>query len=93
MASEEYGAKIRGRLLGLAHNRRGRSVTVKIHTNPEVPMTTTAFTPLVGSLEELGAALRTYADEGISHVQLWIEPNTPAGIAALAPVLQWLDDG
>jgi probable F420-dependent oxidoreductase len=68
-----------------------RSATVKIHTIPEVPLTTTAFTPLVGSPEELGAALRAYADEGISHVQLWIEPNTPAGIAAFAPVLEDLD--
>jgi alkanesulfonate monooxygenase SsuD/methylene tetrahydromethanopterin reductase-like flavin-dependent oxidoreductase (luciferase family) len=68
-----------------------RSAAVKIHTIPEVPLTTTAYTPLVGSPEELAAALRAYADEGISHVQLWIEPNTPAGIAAFAPVLERLD--
>jgi alkanesulfonate monooxygenase SsuD/methylene tetrahydromethanopterin reductase-like flavin-dependent oxidoreductase (luciferase family) len=68
-----------------------RSAAVKIHTIPEVPLTTTAYTPLVGSPEELGATLRAYADAGISHVQLWIEPNTPAGIAAFAPVLEQLD--
>ena len=67
------------------------SATVKIHTIPDVPLTTTAYTPLVGSPEELSAAPRAYAAEGISHVQLWIEPNTPAGIAAFAPVLKWLD--
>jgi alkanesulfonate monooxygenase SsuD/methylene tetrahydromethanopterin reductase-like flavin-dependent oxidoreductase (luciferase family) len=70
-----------------------RSATVKIHTIPDVPLTSTAFTPLVGSLEELSAALRAYAAEGISHVQLWIEPNTPAGIAAFAPVLEDLNRG
>jgi hypothetical protein len=47
--------------------------------------------PLWGTPEELTTALRTYADEGISHVQLWIEPTTPAGIAAFAPVLELLD--
>ena len=70
-----------------------RSAAVKIHTIPEVPLTTTAYTPLVGSPEALAAALRAFADEGISHVQLWIEPNTPAGIAAFAPVLELLDCG
>jgi hypothetical protein len=47
--------------------------------------------PLWGTPDELATALRTYADEDISHVQLWIEPNTPAGIAAFAPVLEFLD--
>jgi alkanesulfonate monooxygenase SsuD/methylene tetrahydromethanopterin reductase-like flavin-dependent oxidoreductase (luciferase family) len=70
-----------------------RSATAKIHTIPKVPLTTTAYTRLVGSPEELSAALRAYAAEGISHVQLWIEPNTPAGIAAFAPVLERLDCG
>ena len=67
-----------------------RSAAVKIYTIPEVPLTTTAYTPLVGSPEEPTTALRACADEGISHVQLWIEPNTPAGIAAFVPVLEVL---
>jgi len=29
----------------------------------------------------------------MAHVQLWIEPATPAGIAAFAPVLQLLGQG
>ena len=29
---------------------------------------------------------------GITHVQLWIEPNTIAGIEAFAPVLDLLDN-
>jgi alkanesulfonate monooxygenase SsuD/methylene tetrahydromethanopterin reductase-like flavin-dependent oxidoreductase (luciferase family) len=30
--------------------------------------------------EELAAHLASYADAGISHVQLMLDPNTPAGI-------------
>jgi alkanesulfonate monooxygenase SsuD/methylene tetrahydromethanopterin reductase-like flavin-dependent oxidoreductase (luciferase family) len=70
-----------------------RSATVLVHTLPEVPLTTAAHVPLRGTPEELAATLRVYADEGISHVQLWIEPVTPAGIAAFAPVLELLDRG
>jgi hypothetical protein len=46
-----------------------------------------------GSTEELAAFLRRYADAGIAHVQVWLAPNTPAGIEAFAPVLQLLDRG
>jgi len=44
-----------------------------------------------GSPEELADALRTYASEGISHVQVWLEPATLAGIEAFAPTLDLLD--
>jgi probable F420-dependent oxidoreductase len=70
-----------------------RSCGVMVHTIPEVPLTTDAFTPLRGTPEELTAELRAYAAEGIDHIQLWIEPITPAGIAAFAPVLALLDRG
>ncbi|MBA3379373.1 MAG: LLM class flavin-dependent oxidoreductase [Chloroflexia bacterium] len=48
-------------------------------------------TALKGSPEELAQALRTYAKEGISHVQVWLEPATLAGIEAFAPTLELLD--
>jgi len=41
--------------------------------------------------EELAGHLRAYAAVGISHVQLWLEPNTIAGIDAFRPVLELLD--
>jgi alkanesulfonate monooxygenase SsuD/methylene tetrahydromethanopterin reductase-like flavin-dependent oxidoreductase (luciferase family) len=49
--------------------------------------------PLTGLPETMAAELRAYAAAGISHVQLWINPTTSAGIAAFAPVLEILDRG
>ena len=42
---------------------------------------------------EIAAGLREYADAGVSHIQIWLEPNTPAGIEAFARVLEELDGG
>jgi alkanesulfonate monooxygenase SsuD/methylene tetrahydromethanopterin reductase-like flavin-dependent oxidoreductase (luciferase family) len=49
--------------------------------------------PLVGTAEQLAAAFRAYAAEGISHLQVWVNPSTVAGIDQLAPVLEALDRG
>ncbi len=48
---------------------------------------------LSGSTEELATVLLAYADAGIGHVQVWLEPNTVAGVEAFAPVLEVLDRG
>jgi alkanesulfonate monooxygenase SsuD/methylene tetrahydromethanopterin reductase-like flavin-dependent oxidoreductase (luciferase family) len=47
--------------------------------------------PLVGSPEELAEVFRDFAREGIGHVQLLLNPNTEAGLEALAPTLELLD--
>jgi hypothetical protein len=47
--------------------------------------------PLTGSPAEIADGLRAHANAGLSNVQVWLEPNTPAGIAAFAPVLEELD--
>jgi alkanesulfonate monooxygenase SsuD/methylene tetrahydromethanopterin reductase-like flavin-dependent oxidoreductase (luciferase family) len=49
--------------------------------------------PQSGSAEQLAAVFRAYADEGISHLQVWVNPTTVAGIEQLAPVLEALDRG
>jgi alkanesulfonate monooxygenase SsuD/methylene tetrahydromethanopterin reductase-like flavin-dependent oxidoreductase (luciferase family) len=49
--------------------------------------------PAAGTPEELAERLRDFARAGISHVQLWLEPNTMAGIDAFLPVLELLDRG
>jgi probable F420-dependent oxidoreductase len=46
---------------------------------------------LRGSPEELATSLRAFADEGISHVQLVIDPITVSSIEHLAPALRALD--
>jgi probable F420-dependent oxidoreductase len=43
--------------------------------------------------EELAAHLRTYAEAGISHVQLMLDPNTRAGMEWAARSLELLDRG
>lgn len=47
--------------------------------------------PLQGSPDEIAEALRAYAREGVSHLQLVIDPITEGSIEALAPVLEKLD--
>ena len=47
--------------------------------------------PLSGSTAEIAAALRGFARAGIAHIQLIHAPNSAAGIAAMAPVLEELD--
>ena len=39
----------------------------------------------------IAAMVRGYADEGISHVMLWLDPSSPAGIDAFKPALALLD--
>jgi hypothetical protein len=46
---------------------------------------------LTGSPEELAKSLRAIAADGMTHVQVWLEPNTLAGIEAFAPTLELLD--
>jgi probable F420-dependent oxidoreductase len=47
--------------------------------------------PLRGSPLELATALRAFASQGISHVQLVVDPITIPSIEGLAPVLEALD--
>jgi alkanesulfonate monooxygenase SsuD/methylene tetrahydromethanopterin reductase-like flavin-dependent oxidoreductase (luciferase family) len=48
---------------------------------------------LSGTPEEIATALRAYAAEGITHLQVWLEPNTLAGLEAFAAVVEQLDKG
>jgi alkanesulfonate monooxygenase SsuD/methylene tetrahydromethanopterin reductase-like flavin-dependent oxidoreductase (luciferase family) len=49
--------------------------------------------PLTGPAAQIAAGLRAYAAQGIGHVQLVLDPIDEASIAALAPVLEALDEG
>jgi len=43
------------------------------------------------SPEEIAETLRSYARAGLSHVQLWLVPNTLASLEWFKPVLDLLD--
>lgn len=47
-----------------------------------------AAEPLSGSAEEIAAGLRAFADEGISHIQAYLVPNTIQSVEAFAGVLE-----
>lgn len=47
--------------------------------------------PVSGTPESVAGVLRDFAAAGIGHVQLIIDPVTPSGVEALAPVLEALD--
>jgi probable F420-dependent oxidoreductase len=49
--------------------------------------------PLSGEPEAMAEALRAFADIGISHVQLVMDPITTESIEVFAPVLEILDRG
>ena len=49
-----------------------------------------ASKPMTGSPEELAAMLDAYSDEGISHVQAWIDPSDLRGLDWFAGVLEAL---
>jgi alkanesulfonate monooxygenase SsuD/methylene tetrahydromethanopterin reductase-like flavin-dependent oxidoreductase (luciferase family) len=72
----------------------GRTAAVLLHVSPEALSLKTVelgdAPALTGTPEDLAAALRAYADAGITHVQLALEPCTPAGLEAFAPVLTHL---
>ena len=54
-----------------------RSLTIQVaQPGQEVP----GSDPMTGSPEELAASLRALADEGISHVQIFLMPTTPATV-------------
>jgi len=48
---------------------------------------------LSGSPEEMAAVLRQFADAGIAHIQVILDPNTLAAIEEFAPALEILDRG
>lgn len=49
--------------------------------------------PLSGSTDRIADELRAYADQGIAHVQLVVDPIDRTAIEALAPVLAALERG
>lgn len=73
----------------------GRTAGVFVQMPGAAPTSTPPhweFSPLGGDPAELAANLRAYSDEGVSHLILWLEPNTLESIEAFAPVLEAIGD-
>ena len=68
----------------------GRTASVRVAMLGELPP---FGEPIQGGPEEVAAALRAFAGEGVSHVQVWLTPNTLGAVEAFAPVLELLDRG
>jgi alkanesulfonate monooxygenase SsuD/methylene tetrahydromethanopterin reductase-like flavin-dependent oxidoreductase (luciferase family) len=50
--------------------------------------------PLTGDPAELASAIRAYQTRGrVDHLIVWLDPTSPAGVEAFAPVLAALDAG
>ena len=67
-----------------------RTAALKIEVAPHAP-SQMSTEPITGGPEVIAQTLRDYAAIGISHAQVWLEPNTLDGIAAFAPALALLD--
>lgn len=61
--------------------------------SPAVREYRAARAPICDTTDAMADRLRRLAEAGISHVQLWLEPNTMAGIDEFRPVLELLDQG
>lgn len=76
---------------------RTASVLIDFINRPDVPPSPdrpfATPTPITGSPEEMAAQLRAFADEGISHIQVWTNPRTVEGVARMGPVMEALDRG
>jgi alkanesulfonate monooxygenase SsuD/methylene tetrahydromethanopterin reductase-like flavin-dependent oxidoreductase (luciferase family) len=66
------------------------SIIVDQSGRHEVPasMDPDTAVPLTGSAEEIAAGLQAFADEGISHIQVYLVPNTLESIERFQKVLE-----
>jgi len=68
-----------------------RSVSVQIDYPGARPNRDLTARPLTGDPDTLAEAMRSFAREGIGHVQIVLNPNTLASIERFSPVLEMLD--
>ena len=71
---------------------RTASIILDQSGRDEVPasMDPDTATPLTGSTEEIAAGLQAFADQGISHLQIYLVPNTLETLERFHKVLQAL---
>jgi alkanesulfonate monooxygenase SsuD/methylene tetrahydromethanopterin reductase-like flavin-dependent oxidoreductase (luciferase family) len=71
----------------------GRTASVVINLPMAQRQGDQSETSADGQHEKIAHLLRAYAQEGLSHVRLWLVPNTIAALEWFAPVLALLDQG
>ena len=69
-----------------------RTASVLVAVGPDRP-SPPDVTPLSGTPAQIAAGLRAYADVGVSHLQVRLQPNIPASWERFGPVLAELDRG
>jgi alkanesulfonate monooxygenase SsuD/methylene tetrahydromethanopterin reductase-like flavin-dependent oxidoreductase (luciferase family) len=72
-------------------------IQVDLHNDTRPPMQPRQWLmapwPLTGPHEELAEQIRAFTAARVSHLIVWIDPVSVAGIEAFAPVLELLDAG
>jgi probable F420-dependent oxidoreductase len=76
------------RTFGVLAAPTGLTTPPRGSARPDAPVT-----PITGSPAEMAETLRGFAREGVSEVQVYLNPTSPAGVEAFAPVLAELDRG
>lgn len=77
----------------------GRAIGIQVdllnesRAAPQPRQFTMAPWPLAGAPEELANQIRAYTAARVTHMMVWIDPVSVAGIEAFAPVLAALDAG
>lgn len=72
----------------------GRTIGIMVDQRPEhqrTPYTGAGAQPLTGTPEEIAAAIRAFAAQGVSHLQIATVIQGVPGVEAFAPVLELLD--
>jgi alkanesulfonate monooxygenase SsuD/methylene tetrahydromethanopterin reductase-like flavin-dependent oxidoreductase (luciferase family) len=69
-----------------------RTAAVNVDVFPISP-SPKSIAPLTGTPEELADQLRAHAAIGITHLQVWPEPNSSRGLERFARVLEAIDRG
>jgi alkanesulfonate monooxygenase SsuD/methylene tetrahydromethanopterin reductase-like flavin-dependent oxidoreductase (luciferase family) len=72
---------------------RTAAVLVSMGDTPGRARVPASVVPIRGTASDIAASLREIHDVGIGHIQLVLDPITPATVAALAPVVQALRTG
>ena len=67
-----------------------KTATTLVAIGPEGPAPQ-GVTPLAGTPAEIAAGIRAYADVGVAHVQVRLQPNVPDSWERFGAVLDELD--